>query len=180
MGCGCGENAIYKAISASPESPITQNYFLKFGLCSSLWRKGNPGSQLPIKRMRRTGASHTKGEGLLHCSAQLERRKIIFRAPLRSSGWSPRRPHQRPHSSHFVLLNFKAHIYVPQVAREPPRVKQFGADGRGTRPGTSRNTVPLPASLSLPVSSIRCHEMNIPKMLSNTSCPRTFQDDPPG
>lgn len=53
---------------------------------------------------------------------------------------------------------------MPQVAREPPHVKQFWAAGRGTCPGTFRNS--FIAGLSLPVSSVCCREMNIPKKLS--------------
>lgn len=110
--------------------------------------KGNTGTWLPIKPDAEDWGEPHKGRGPLHCSSQLELRKIISRAPPRS-GWSWRKPHQRFHSSHFLLLNFKAHIYVPQVAHEPRHVKQFGVDGRGTfsRPGTFRNTISLPVSL---------------------------------
>lgn len=143
----CRENAIYKAINASTESAITQNYFLKFGLSSVLWGKGSSGTWLPIKPNRGWGKSH-KGRGTPLCSSQLELWKIISRAP-QLSRMSRRKPHQRFHSSHFLLLNFKAHIYVPQVGHEPRHVKQFGVDGRGTfsRPGTFRNTISLPVSL---------------------------------
>lgn len=62
-GWGCREkNAIYKAINASTESAITQNYFLKFGLYSILWRKGSMGTLLPIKPDTEAGVSHTKGD----------------------------------------------------------------------------------------------------------------------
>lgn len=148
VGWGWG-NAIYKAISASRESPITQNYFLKFGLCSSLRRKGNPArSACNQADGEDWGESHNgRGAPALFCTAGAQENH--FQGPSRPLGWSPRRLHQRPHSSHSVLLNFKAHIYVPQVAREPPRVKQFGADGRGarSRPGTFRNTISLRAPL---------------------------------
>lgn len=145
VGWGLGGNAIYKAISASQESPITQNYFLKFGLCSSLWRKGNPGAGLQSSGW---GEPH-KGRGAPALFRTAGAQENHFQGSSTLLGWSPRRPHQRLHSSHSVLLNFKAHIYVPQVAREPPHVKQFGADGRGTcsRPGTFRNTISLLASL---------------------------------
>lgn len=63
MGERREENAIYKAINASTESTITQNYFLKFGLYSLLWRKGNTGTWLPIKPNAQDWVSHTKGEG---------------------------------------------------------------------------------------------------------------------
>lgn len=142
-GRGCREkNAIYKAISAATESAIIQNYFPKFGLYSVLWRKGSMGTLLPIKPDTEAGVSHTKGEGPPRCSSRLELGKIISRAS-QLSGTSWRKPHQRFHSSHFLLLNFKAHIYVPQVAHEPRHVKQFGVDGRGTfsRPGTFENTI---------------------------------------
>lgn len=63
MGERREENAIYKAINASTESTITQNYFLKFGLYSLLWRKGNTGTWLPIKPNAQDWVSHTKREG---------------------------------------------------------------------------------------------------------------------
>ena len=72
-GVGGGERkAIYKAISASTETAITQSYFLKFGLSSLLWRQGNTGNSASNQgRHRGWGESH-KGRGALPCSSQPE------------------------------------------------------------------------------------------------------------
>lgn len=120
---GRGEkNAIYKAISASTESAITQNYFLKFGLYSLLWRKGSTGTLLPIKPDTEAGGSHTKGEGpraVCHSWSGGKSFLGLLSSPARARGSLIRG------SIHLTspFLNFKAHIYVPQVAHEPRHVK---------------------------------------------------------
>lgn len=164
MVAGCGgcreKNAIYNAIKAAAVSHHSELFSGIWTLYSLLWRKGSMGTLLPIKPDTEAGVSHTKGEVCtLHCSSQLELWKIISRAP-QVSRTSQRKPHQRFHSSHFLLLNLKAHIYVPQVAHEPRHVKQFGVDGRGTfsRPGTFRNTISSPASLPSNFSCMRLRD----------------------
>ena len=144
---GRGKNAIYKAINASTEAAITQLFSEMWPLFLTLEERQHGHFASNQARHRGWGKSH-KGRGTLPCSSQLELRKIISRASqLLRMSW--RKPRQRFHSSHFLLLNFKAHIYVPQVAHEPWRVKQFGVDGRGTfsRLGTFRNTISSPGSL---------------------------------
>lgn len=148
------ENAIYKAINASRESAITQNYFLKFGRYSSRGREGSTGTLLPIKPVPGWAKAH-KARGTPRRPPPAGAANSYLQG-LSALRLQPEKPHQRFHSSHFLLLNFKEHIYVPQVAHEPRHVKQFGVDGRGTfsRPGTFGKHIFF-TSLS-PFQSLRC------------------------